>query len=188
MVSSIISNKGEFKPQQPHTVQTETYLYLTAADVGGPVFTLYVCTLAYTCWEPSTVCDSRRRFKDYTNQRDKDGWEMRGVWSTLYMLYVYLRFGRFWSFRFVECRSAYDDGLLCKHRYTNTVGPGTVAGLWRTWKVLFLISESGDLLSKKFSWVIQLKTFTLSVAQPKREKSLMLHIQMHSFIKLHCML
>lgn len=87
-----------------HTGQTGTYLYPGAADVGGPGFSLCVYTLAYRCWEPASVCDSPRHLKVYTNQRDKDGWGMQGVWSTLYMLYVYLSFGLFWGFRAAECR------------------------------------------------------------------------------------
>lgn len=126
-----------------HTVQTGTYLHPTAADVGGLVL-VYMSTLLLMAAEDLLslcVCDSPRHFQDYTNQRDKHGWGMQGVGSTLYMLYVYLRFGLFWGFRPVECRSAYGDGLLCKHRYTNTVGQDAVAGLWRTWKEVFLLSE-----------------------------------------------
>lgn len=69
MVSSIHSCKSEFKPPQPHTM-------LCCTDVGGLVFSLYVYTLAYRCWEPSSVCDSPRHFKDSSNQRDMDGWGM----------------------------------------------------------------------------------------------------------------
>lgn len=66
----------------------------------------------------------------------------------------------------------------------------TVAGFWRTWKVVFsLISESADLLSKKFSRVNRLKKFTLSVGESEADKkSLMLHVQLYSFINLHRML
>lgn len=38
----------------------------------------------------------------------------------------------------MECREAYDDGLLCNCRYANTVGQETVA----VWRVVFLILES----------------------------------------------
>lgn len=154
-----------------HTAQTGTYLGPAAADVGGPVASLYVYTLAYRCWGPSSVCDRPRHFKDYTNQRDEDGWRTQGVWSTLYMLYVYLRFGPFWGFRSVECRWAYGDGLLCKHRYTNTVGQEDSRRALENMESGFsLISESGDLLPKKFSRVNRLRKFTLSGGESKAEK------------------
>lgn len=63
----------------------------------------------------------------------------------------------------------------------------TVAGLWRTWKVVFPSFLKVAICSRRNSavWTGSESSPYLEVSQKAEKKEMMLHIQLYSFINLH---